>query len=227
MQLKRTCFSCGSSEIYRDGMCKKCFVEKNPILLPIKPQKAVLCSQCGELKYRMHTFHFPKDKINFLSELRKSIKINKSIYNSDSVMLDFNLDNFIENQTIEVIASSGDVVQKQTIIFKIVKFLCQICRRKNSEFYLTIVQLRGFDEEKIKSSLKDYTEFISKIEKEKRGVDLFFTNNKEAEKYTQHFITANTFKDTQIITKTSKKFDGIDQSGRKKYKKTILLHKIT
>jgi len=217
------CYSCGASEIYEDGLCKKCFVKRNPLLLQIKPQKIVFCRLCGEIKYRMKTFHLPKDNIKFLSELKKSIKANKNIY--ESVKLEFNLDNLIQNQVVDVVASSKDIVQKQVIVFIISNSLCQICRKKGSEFYSVLIQLRGFDEETINSTLKNYNQYILKIEKEKKGANLFFIDSKKAEKYIALFIEYHKSKNAPINIKTSKKNDGIDQSGKKRYKTTVLLQR--
>ncbi|PKM92437.1 MAG: hypothetical protein CVU81_00490 [Euryarchaeota archaeon HGW-Euryarchaeota-1] len=223
--IKSICFSCGSYEIYHDGMCKKCFVEKNPLIFPVKNQNAIFCSKCGEINYRMRAFHFPKDIPRFMNELKKLIKINKATY--ESVNLQFDVSGLIQHKSVEVTASSEDIVQKHAILFNIVQSLCQVCRRKGSDFYSTIVQLRGFDEDIIEATLKNFEDIISKVEKAKNRVDIFFTDSRKAEKYVGAFILSNTKKDNsvKIATTRSKKLDGMDKSGIKRYKMTVLVKK--
>jgi nonsense-mediated mRNA decay protein 3 len=229
------------------GMCLQCYLKENP-LFDIPHQLSInMCLDCGSFS-KKDVWIEPLNN-DLFSILEQAILrfVLKSLLKSDSIefSISFNEDSFIysskdslislEATVLGVLKKDSNIRHIQSIKLNLNHILCHNCTNlRGGTYYLSIIQLRVKNEEqfdlimKILDEINRFTEeifeknhkhYISKIEDQKYGVDLYLSSN-ELMNYIVKFLKSKYF----FILKRTKKLVGRDsQKGKNLYRfKTLI-----
>ncbi len=147
--------------------------------------------------------------------------------NSFVKIINFDVDNSILNVQFSIFKNNEKVRFNKQIYFAVKKSMCDQCYRKHSGYYEALVQLRFNNVEfydaqikKLEKIIKNLTKFIessngfiTKIEKLKRGFNIYTSDKKE----TSAFMSIYKFKPKISFTLYGLK------NGRKVYRNIYLL----
>ncbi len=229
------------------GMCLKCYLKENPLFeLPTKISFNI-CIDCGNFSKKDNWIEPERNEFfsiieqalqNFLlrSYLKKnsisfSISFDKDTFKYSSKDLLISLEVLISG----VLKEDSNIKHKQVISVDLNHTLCKNCTNlRGGTYYISVIQLRVKDEEHfnlIKQALdeihkhvdglfdKDPRQYISKIEDQKYGVDLYLSTN-EIMNYLVKFLKAK----YHFLIKRTKKLVGRDnQKGKNLYRfKTLI-----
>ncbi len=186
------CTKCGKKEVFLDGLCKECYLNKNPLLISFKPVKILVCFFCHK--------YFSKGKwIGFrkLEDVVKDIVQKRLVFNDDARINSFKLRPVIpkykEGPNVKVnikteITVFGTYSDKKTVLkeeyvlpVKVIFILCPRCSRHKSGYFEGVLQLREVDEEVIDYAVDEAKKqnqrgiFITKKLKVRNGFDIYLT----------------------------------------------------
>jgi len=189
------CTKCGKKEIFKDGLCKECYIHENPLLVSFKPVKILACFFCRR--------YFSKGKwIGFrkLEDVVKDIVQKRLIFNDNAKINSFKLKPVIpkykEGPDVKVniqteITVFGTYPGKKTIVkeeyilpVKIIFILCPRCSKHKSGYFEGVLQLRDVDKEVIDYAVVEAKKqnqkgiFITKKLKVKNGFDIYLTKRR-------------------------------------------------
>jgi len=189
------CTQCGKKEIFKDGLCKECYLNKNPLLISFKPVKILICFFCRK--------YFSKGKwIGFrkLEDVIKDIVQKRLIFNDNAKINSFKLKPVIpkykEGPNVKVniqteITVFGTYPGKKTIMkeeyvlpVQVIFILCPRCSKHKSGYFEGVLQLRDVDEEVIAYAVSEAKKqnkkgiFITKKLKVKNGFDIYLTKRR-------------------------------------------------
>ncbi|MGC8812257.1 MAG: NMD3-related protein [Candidatus Aenigmatarchaeota archaeon] len=219
---RRFCPKCGKeTEKFYDDLCKNCFLEKISFLDKI-PEKIIIkkCKSCGKFFYDEKGFDSLEnavgDMLAKILEENEIQSINYRIYdNKVSLTLKFRIEDLekIEEKVCP-------------LILKII--VCNSCSLKFLGYHQAILLVRAPEKilEKISQDIENFVDFfrsyddlsfISKVEKQKKGLDFYLGSKKIA-----HQITKNLKRKYKAKVKVSKKLAG-SLKGKKVYRDTLLI----
>jgi len=176
------CPACGkeTDELF-DKLCEACFT-KNETLAQIPEKiKIRVCENCGLIgSTRVKKI----DNNNLRKLVEKKLKVNGEIKS-----VDIKMNKIGKKIDVEINVSGllkGRIEKKETLTTKIEikKYLCETCGKVRGGYYEAVIQLRSDDFKKIEKTLnaldkkKKNRGMITKIEKNKNGVDIYFTPKK-------------------------------------------------
>lgn len=186
------CTKCGKKEVFLDGLCKKCYLNKNPLLISFKPVKILVCFCCRK--------YFSKGKwtgFRKLEDVVKDIVQKRLVFNDDARINSFKLRPVIpkykEGPNVKVnieteITVFGTYPGKKTVVkeeyvlpVKVIFILCPRCSRHKSGYFEGILQLRDVDDEVIDYAVDEARKqnqrgiFITKKLKVRNGFDIYLT----------------------------------------------------
>jgi len=222
---EKFCPKCGkkSSKFY-NNLCGECYYGKISFIDTLPDRISVgLCKNCGNYYAAMQKFENINEFINErLRELFKKKKILSANYRLEGniihVTIISKIDNFEKEEHKNI-----NLVEK--------KIICNVCNMKNSNYYQSIIQLRG-DPDSVKKLLKKIEEkveeikktddlaFISILEKLKRGINIYIGSKNCARK-----ITSQIKNSYHVKVKVTRKRSGFEK-GKSLYKETILVELI-
>ena len=192
---KRFCYKCGR-EVYRQGLCKDCWLES--LEKPKKPfEEIVVCRKCGRV--------YSRQERKFLE-----MSINKLLANAYGMPVEAEIQGKTVNATIH-----GEKDWEES--FRLSFTTCLECSRISGGYHEAKVQIRdGL------VFLKDFAvEFfgkdISRIEEKKEGFDILFLSKSGA----KAFISALKHK---YDIKFSRKLVG-EKKGKKLYRDVYAVRK--
>ncbi|MFW9936561.1 MAG: NMD3-related protein [Candidatus Thorarchaeota archaeon] len=229
------------------GLCLNCYLKENPLFEISSNFVLKICPDCGKYSKKDEWFDTNGEDLFFTIEeaiskfllknyLKQDIIDFKFIYDEKSfqysskdLLSSFNL--AIEGKLKENFNYSHEQIIKVNLNYE----LCRNCANMRSgTYFLSIIQLRVNDENQfdlIKEVLEDiqnYTEkrfeedeknYISKIQNEKYGVDLYLSTNELMNHLISHLKSNYHF-----ILKRSKKLIGRDiQKGKNIYRLKALI----
>ncbi len=229
------------------GMCLECYLKENPLFeLPNKFSLNV-CFDCGSYAKKevwiesleSGIFSIIKEALQkyLLKPILKKNKIEFSIsFNEESfVFSSKELLISLEVKINGVMKNNFNIKHQQVIKLNLIYILCKNCSNlRGGTYFLSILQLRVKNENQfdlIKKVLdeingyseivfeKDHKHYISKIEDQKYGVDLYLST-KELMNYIIKFLKTRYY----FLMKRSKKLVGRDsQKGRNIYRLKTLI----
>ena len=186
------CTKCGKKEVFLDGLCKECYLNKNPLLISFKPVKILVCFFCRK--------YFSKGKwtgFRKLEDVVKDIVQKRLVFNDDARINSFKLKPVIpkykEGPNVKIniqteITVFGTYPGKKTVVkdeyvlpVKVIFILCPRCSRHKSGYFEGILQLRDVDEEVIDYAVEEAKKqnqrgiFITKKLKVRNGFDIYLT----------------------------------------------------
>ncbi|MFX1530839.1 MAG: NMD3-related protein [Promethearchaeota archaeon] len=224
------------------GMCLKCYLEENPLFELPKTFSVNVCIDCGSYA-KKDVWIEPTNNDLFLvlheiiqKFLLKSLLKNKKIEilfstNEDSIV--YSSTGLIKSVKILVMGKlkgSSNIYSQQEIKVNLNNMLCRNCSNlRGGTYFISIIQLRVKDEsqlELVEAILneinnfvnnifdKDQRQYISKIEDQKYGVDLYLSTNELMNQIIK-FLKAK----YHFLLKRSKKLVGRDnQKGKNLYR---------
>ena len=229
------------------GMCLECYAKEHPLFELPERFSIQICIDCGSFNLKEEWIkpkenelfsiveesirkfllknYLKEDKINFFIFFDE----NSFVYSSKDLLISMNL-------VIEGILKVNKAIKhQQSIKINITYDLCKNCTNiRGGMYFLSIIQLRVKDEsyfaliKDVLDSIHNYVEnlfekdarhYITKLEDQKYGVDLYLSTN-ELMNYIVKLLNAN----YRFIIKRSKKLVGRDsQKGRNLYRLKTLI----
>jgi len=229
------------------GMCLNCYLKENPLFDLPNSFSFNICMDCGSfskkdvwiepeqnelfliIKQAVQRFllknYLKKKNIDFSITLDE----NSFIFSSKDLLIS------LEVGIQGILINDPKIEHQQTIKIKLNHILCKNCSNlRGGTYFLSIIQLRVKDEEqfnliqKVLDEINEYVEglfetnhkhYISKIEEQKYGVDLYLSTN-ELMNYIVKFLKLNYY----FLLKRTKKLVGRDsQKGKNLYRfKTLI-----
>ena len=195
--MNKFCPGCGKTESKNqqlvNGLCRTCFLKKNPILKQYKEMRIIICPNCRSYlhKNKWHPMLSSDQEINLkkvISEIiPEKLKLQKdSKINSIGVIVG-KMDKIIpKKMNIQLIINGtiNDMKSNGEYSLEIIKeeSLCNLCKKKNSSYFEAIIQIRPKNEKMLRM-IKDFLDkenrtIISKEEDRKFGYDLYLTDKR-------------------------------------------------
>ncbi|KKM68825.1 hypothetical protein LCGC14_1457020 [marine sediment metagenome] len=229
------------------GFCFDCYLSENPLFELPEGFSFNICFDCGSYsKKEVWSEASENDTECIISEalqkyllnpIRKKNKINFSIF-FDKESYIFSSKDLLISLKVKINGSliqNSNIKHIQVLKLKLNYILCKNCSNlRGGTYFLTILQLRVKNErqfdliKEIINEINAYVEkifkinhkhYISKIEDQKYGVDLYLSTN-EIMKYIIKFLKAK----YHFLLKRSKKLIGRDsQKGRNVYRLKTLI----
>ncbi|MFX1376500.1 MAG: NMD3-related protein [Promethearchaeota archaeon] len=224
------------------GMCLKCYLEENPLFELPKAFSVNICIDCGSYSKKDVWIEPTKDDLFFILHeiikkfMLKTVLKNKQIEVSFSINEDtiyYSSTDLIKSVEVLVIGrlkDSVNITHQEIVKLNLNHMLCRNCSNlRGGTYFISILQLRVKDEsqldfvEKVLIDVNNYTknlfdkdhrQYISKIEDQKYGVDLYLST-KELMNHIIKFLKFN----YHFLLKRSKKLVGRDtQKGKNLYR---------
>jgi len=219
------CPRCGEpADKFYGKVCKNCHLETSTAIDKI-PGRLVLrsCKNCGRI--------YSNEKFAMTIEGAMDILLEEMLENMELGVLHsatYRIEGGKVHITLVLRVEDAQKVEKKDAELVIKSILCENCSMKGSGYYNSIMQLRTPKEliepffEDIQQQVDmmsryDSMAFISKIEKKKEGIDLYFGSKRAATQVAKNL--KDKFKASILITR---KNAGLHQ-GKKVYRDTILV----
>ncbi|MBU4492776.1 MAG: hypothetical protein KKA61_00225, partial [Nanoarchaeota archaeon] len=186
------CTECGKKEVFLDGLCKKCYLNKNPLLISFKPVKILVCFFCRKYFSKGKWTRFRK-----LEDVIKDIVQKRLVFNDDARINSFKIRPVIpkyrEGPNVKVNIETEITVfgtypgkkrpvkEEYALSVKVIFILCPRCSRHKSGYFEGILQLRDVDDEVIDYAVDEARKqnqrgiFITKKLKVRNGFDIYLT----------------------------------------------------
>lgn len=219
---KKFCPKCGKeTEKFYENLCKDCFLERFSLSEKI-PKKFLFkkCKNCGKIFYK----NIGKESLESLVEAILSKILEKERIES----INYRISN--DKLKMEIETKIKDLKKVEELVSELIikQSICNICQIKEKGYAQAIIQLRCSDkilpkiEEDIRREVEilnkfDFLAFISKIEKEKNGLNFCIGSKKSAREIAK--ILKRKYK---AEVKFSRKLVGFER-GEKVYRDTILI----
>lgn len=227
------------------GMCLNCYLNENPLFELPNNYSFKLCIDCQKYSKKEDWIESEsKDLFKIIEEalirflLRNYVKQDVIIFSFSFDTLVYSSRDLLTSLEVKIFGKIKDnqkISHQQTLKLNINYDLCKNCANlRAGMYYLSIIQLRVTDKSQfgvIKEALdhisffvenlfaKNNTQYISKIEDQNLGVDLYLSTNELMNRIISHMRTNFNF-----ILNRSKKLVGRDsQKGRNLYRLKALI----
>ena len=192
------CYMCGSNDIYKDGLCRSCYIKS--LKKPERPlKKIIMCKRCGKV---------------YSPRKRKFMDIS-----IDRLLTEY------YNMPVKVQVSGKRVLatimgeKEWTEEFQLAFTTCPLCSRLSGGYHEAKVQIRDGLDFLEKLAIEYFGAEISRIEHLKKGIDILFMDKSSA----KAFISVLKHK---YEIKFSRKLVG-EKAGKKLYRDTYAVRKWT
>ena len=244
----RFCAICGKELVQQDphfGMCLSCFLKEHPLFELPDRLSINICLDCGSYS-KKDTWIEPVDNELFsiieegvqkflLKPKIEDINFSMSLIEDSFIFSSKDLLKSLDVEILGILKKNSNIRHNQIVSLNLNHMLCKNCTNlRGGTYFIAIIQLRVRDEEEfdlIKEVLeeintyaeilfeKDHRHYISKIEDQKYGVDLYLSTN-ELMNYLIKFLKLKYY----FILKRTKKLVGRDiQKGRNLYRLKTLI----
>jgi len=186
------CNNCGKKRVFLDGLCKDCYLNKNPLLISFKPVKILVCFCCHKYFYKGKWTGF-----NRLEDVIKNILQARLIFNENAKISSFKIIPRIpkhrESPKLKLDVESlltvfgaypnqkNPVKEEYALQARLIFVLCPKCSRHKSGYFEGILQLRNADNEVVEYAISEAEKqkqrgiFIAKKIKVRNGFDIYLT----------------------------------------------------
>ena len=224
------------------GMCLKCYLKENPLFEVPDKFSFNICIDCGSFSKKDMWIEPERNEIFIIIEQALQRHMLKTLLKKNTIDFSISLDesSFIfssKDLLVSLEVSIHGVLRKdlnikhtQIIKVNLNYVLCKNCTNlRGGTYYLSVIQLRVKDEEqfglikKVLEQINEYVEslfkknhkqYISKMEDQKYGLDLYLSTN-ELMNYLIKFLKLK----YHFLLKRSKKLVGRDsQRGKNLYR---------
>ena len=229
------------------GMCFQCYLEENPLFELPKTFSVNVCIDCGSYSKRDMWIEPTKDDLfSILHEIIQKFLL-KSLLKNEQIEILFSTkeDTIVYSSTgliksVEILVmgrlkGSTNINHQQEIKLNLNNMLCRNCSNlRGGTYFISIIQMRVKDEsqleliEKVLIEInkyvnnifdKDHRQYMSKIEDQKYGVDLYLSTNE-----LMNHIIKNLKGKYHFLLKRTKKLVGRDnQKGKNLYRLKTLI----
>lgn len=183
------CIVCGKKEVFKDHLCRECFIRQHPVVKSIKPFSIEMCVKCNRAIEKGRALPL-EDSIR--EHLLKAIKLNDDF---ELKKIDFNTridKNIVAIElSVKAVIDGKNVKDNYLIEIPLKKGICKDCNKKDSKAYKGILQVRCRNQEildKIKKTLFSSKNFInSSFSKEKDGFNIKYLEISEARRMIEGF----------------------------------------
>lgn len=229
------------------SMCLNCYLKEHPLFELPDDFTLKVCIDCGNYSKKEEWFASEENDIFLIIQEAIKNHLLKSYLKKDIIDFIFSFDeksftyssrdllNSVELNIKGFLKEDDKISSQQKLKVKINYELCKNCSNlRGGTYFLSIIQLRVKDDSQfdlIKETLdyiqsyvervfqKDNKHYISKIEDQKNGVDLFLSTNE-----IMNHIVSYLKSEYHFILKRSKKLVGRDiQKGRNLYRLKTLI----
>jgi len=229
------------------GMCLECYLKEHPLFELPKQFSLNICVDCGSYsKKDVWVEPLENELFSIIEQAIHKLLLKPFLKrNIIDFSISFNEESFVFSSkdlliSLEVaiqgiLKENSKITYQQIIKLNLNHILCKNCTNlRGGTYFLSIIQLRVKDEKDfdlIKQVLeeineyverifeKDHRQYISKVEDQKYGVDLYLSTN-ELMNYLIKFLKTNYY----FLLKRSKKLVGRDsQKGRNLYRLKTLI----
>ena len=229
------------------GMCLQCYLKEHPLFELPKQFSLNICVDCGSYsKKDVWVEPLENELFSIIEQAIQKMLLKPFLKrNIIDFSISFNEESFVFSSkdlliSLEVaiqgiLKENSNIRYQQIINLNLNHILCKNCTNlRGGTYFLSIIQLRVKDKkqfELIKQVLeeineyvesifeKDHRQYISKVEDQKSGVDLYLSTN-ELMNYLIKFLKTNYY----FLLKRSKKLVGRDsQKGRNLYRLKTLI----
>ncbi len=229
------------------GMCFDCFSVEHPLFELPKKFSFKICIDCSSYSIKEEWYKSDKNELFLIIEEITNKFLLKSLLKNDKIdfFLSFNEESLKYSSTDilrsldmnikGVLKENIKISHQQVVELNLNHELCKNCTNlRSGTYFISIIQLRVKDETQfniihdVLHNIQKYVEklfendqrnYISKIDDQKNGVDLYLSTN-ELMKNILKFLKSNYY----FILKRSKKLVGRDnQKGRNIYRHKILI----
>ena len=227
------------------GMCLNCYLNENPLFELPNNYSFRLCIDCQKYSKKEDWIESDsKDLFKIIEEalirfvLRNYVKRNMIIFSFSFDKLVYSSRDLLTSLDVTILGKLRDnqkISHHQTLKLNINYDLCKNCTNlRAGMYYLSIIQLRVTDKSQfgvIKEALdqisffvenlfaKNKTQYISKIEDQNLGVDLYLSTNELMNRIISHMRANFTF----ILNRTKKLVGRDSQKGRGLYRLKALI----
>ncbi len=244
----RFCAICGTALEEKTpyfSMCLNCYLKENPLFELPKSISFKMCNDCRKYSKKEEWIESAENELFPIIEEAISRFLLKSFLKQDLIAFSFSFEELMFSP--KDLLSSFDltitgtlredhkITHQQTIKVKINYELCKNCSNlRGGMYFLSIIQLRVKNEnqfeiiKKVSDDVlylvenifkKDDKQYISKMEDQKLGVDLYLSTNELMKHIVSHLKSKYNF-----ILKRTKKLVGRDaQKGRNLYRLKTLI----
>ncbi|MEW6294972.1 MAG: NMD3-related protein [Candidatus Diapherotrites archaeon] len=228
--MKEFCPKCGSKQKpFIKGFCMKCFLESKELIELPKELALEKCPHCSKFKLRNAWVE------ELWPSIEETVKSKVKALEGKIVSIEVSLKEEREEKItalakIKMLAEGNPVQLLKEVPIKLSKVLCDPCMKLSSEYHESVIQIR-FEREKEGEwlsilekmhekleplSRKDSLAKITKIEKERKGYDLWIGSKRAgkilAEDLARKFNSKVTYSYTTI---------GVKDSGKQKKRYTF------
>ncbi len=189
------CVKCGkTAEV--EGFCKECYLDRNPLLKPLKEIRILACSNCRKLLSKGSWGSFTDFNTGLKSIIRSKLKHNIP---ARFVELKLHLKDVKFKPGIKTKGSVSITVNtkiKETIVEQtyeiplIIEFTaCRPCSKLGTQYFEGVLQIRNPDDkvmEFVENELAKRTDLnIAKTVKLKNGIDFYLSSNTFIKRFAQ------------------------------------------
>ncbi len=155
------CVECGKNEIFKDGVCKNCYIKTHTFTKGPKVIDISVCSHCNSYKYK-NTWTSESFNEILKKVIKQNFKFNRSLKNID-IQTDCQEEQHILKCRISIIGYIDDikVTENHDVLIRLRKTICNTCSKQYGGYYESIIQIRTEGNRKLtKKELKDIEAFV-------------------------------------------------------------------
>jgi nonsense-mediated mRNA decay protein 3 len=216
------CAKCGkeTAELV-DNLCTDCFYTKSQIVVP-KRFVLTVCNNCKVVRWRGIWMKGELDYF-FSHSILEKISLPEEFEVEDIKILELGKKGKVE---ITLSLLNTDYVLTKDISLETRNAMCDECKETGMQKYAAKIQFRTkTDVERVKDKVlnyaQNYKKSLLKIEDQKEGIDLHFTNKVSAKRLAGELVKAFGCK----MSETSEQYSWDNTKNRPKYRSVILLRR--
>jgi len=232
---KMFCVECGrETEIFKDGLCKKCYLKNNHFTEGPEKIDLPICPHCGAYKYK-NTWTSKIQNEVLIKIIKNVFKISRELKKVDINPVCNDTDDGLKCRVIiSGFIDDEEINEEHDLIVNLKRTVCDVCSKRFGGYHEAIIQVRAESRnltneeiDNIVLSVENMVEhqrskgnrglFITDMGREHGGVDFFLSDKTAAQN-----ITKKLFEEYGGEMKTSAKNIGMKDS-KQIYRSTYLL----
>lgn len=158
------CVECGEKEVFKEGVCKKCYVKTHTFTKGPKVIDIPICSHCNAYKYR-NTWTTSTFDVTLKRIIKQTFEISRLLRNID-IQTDCKEEKHGIKCKVSITGSIDDmeITEKHDLFIRLKKTICNICSRQYGGYYESIIQIRTEGNRRLtKKELKEIESFVLSV----------------------------------------------------------------
>ena len=155
------CVECGKNEIFKDGVCKNCYIKTHAFTKGPKIIDIPVCSHCNAYKYK-NTWTSESFNEVLKRIIKQNFEINRMLKNIDIQTEGQEEQHGIKCKVLITGFLDGiKITEKHDVFIRLKKTICSTCSKQYGGYYESIIQIRTEGNRKLtKKELKDIEAFV-------------------------------------------------------------------